>query len=113
MSAGNGGIFEKSTPELAAAKKALLAAEGDHLTYLKVYKEWVAEHKSERWCRENGVLHRVLHDSSALLAKIHRSMGSAVPPVPLLDGKQRGGKEALLRALVSLPYSMAMAAAMN
>ncbi|KAG8229443.1 hypothetical protein J437_LFUL010790, partial [Ladona fulva] len=57
----NGAIFYRPKDKIIhadTARKNFFVAGGDHLTLLKVYKEWADTEFSTQWCYENFIQHR-------------------------------------------------------
>ena len=57
-----------------AMKARLNREEGDHLTLLHAYKEWVKAGKSEQWCRDNFVHYRSLRRADDVITQLQNQM---------------------------------------
>ena len=57
-----------------AMKARLNRDEGDHLTLLHAYREWVKECRSDRWCKDNFVHYRSLKRADDVIDQLKRLM---------------------------------------
>ncbi|GKF56717.1 hypothetical protein Tco_0167057, partial [Tanacetum coccineum] len=48
-------ISVKGQRELDEAKMRFAAAEGDHVTFLNVYKGFLQSNRSSKWCHQNSI----------------------------------------------------------
>ena len=85
LGVGNTVFFAPKDKEKQAeqARKSFTSLAGDHLTLLRVYKDWEAAQYSENWCREFFVQHRSMKRArdirdqvSALVEQLDLQMSS-------------------------------------
>ena len=95
VATGGSRVFQQ-----AQASGAFAAQSGDHETYLNVFEAWLANHKSQQWCSQQGLHSAVLEAADDILRKVHRVMGQHLLPAvqfPGNDSRQRA--EAVLQSL--------------
>jgi ATP-dependent RNA helicase DHX8/PRP22 len=71
------GIWYRPRARQAAAdamKARLDREEGDHITLLHVYKEWLSADRSEQWCRDHFIHYRSLRRAEEVIHQLERLM---------------------------------------
>jgi ATP-dependent RNA helicase DHX8/PRP22 len=94
------GIWYRPRAKQSAAdamKARLNREEGDHITLLHVYKEWIAAGRSEQWCREHFIHYRSLKRAEDVIDQLERLMKKFCLPI------ESAGKDAerVLKAIVA------------
>lgn len=67
---------KKRQKQADAAKARFFTNDGDLMTMLKVYNEWITYDKDPRWCRENFIHHRILKEVSKIREQLKDTMNT-------------------------------------
>ncbi|KAG4070863.1 hypothetical protein HA402_011089 [Bradysia odoriphaga] len=68
-------IRKKRNDDIVFSKRQRFhAAEGDHLTFLKIYDEWVNNKRSEEWCEQNFIQFRFLAEAEEIRDQLKNIM---------------------------------------
>ena len=100
VATGGSRVFRQGQQGQGQSSGAFAAQSGDHVTYLNVFEAWLANHKSQQWCDQQGLHSAVLEAADEILHKVHRVMGQHLLPTvqfPGNDSTQRS--EAILQSL--------------
>ena len=100
MVATGGSRVFRQTQGQSQASSIFAAQSGDHETYLNIFEAWLANHKSQQWCDQQGLHSAVLEAADEILRKVHRVMGQNLLPAVQFPGKDSSQRsKAILQSL--------------